>query len=114
MGLLATEADKMKRLSFFSSGPPPPPPLLWAFVFGWQATTESVEPATPAAPMTFRNLPREILEPLCMANLPIQDSSGHPRRPALLHPRRARPSLGCFVGRAPASPRRVAPRCTGC
>jgi hypothetical protein len=47
-------------------------------VFGWQASTERVEPATPAAPIVLRNLPREIL---FIVNLPILDSFARPTTP---------------------------------
>src|SRR5829696_1356104 len=112
--LLATYCAQLEKLSAFSSGPPPPPPLLCAVVFGWQASTDSVEPATAPAPTTFRKSPLEILISLAMPILLGSNNDGRPTLPPLLHLYRGWRPRGSSAGRAPASPRREVPRCTGC
>src|ERR687891_644971 len=91
------------------------PPLLCGVVPTVQPESiESVEPATPAPPMTLRNLPREILVSLRMANLLVLDSFRRPRPPKPRHPLRDRGRRGRSAGRARSSPRQNARLCTGC
>src|SRR5829696_8632385 len=112
--LLATYCAQLEKLSTFSSGPLPPPPLLCAVVFGWQASTDSVEPATAPAPATLRKSLLEILFARPMTNLLVSSSYERPTLQAPLHLSRGWRPRGSSAGRAPASPRREVPQCTGC